>query len=335
MKKIRVVHYGIGHDHSGQTLRCVRKYPDVFELVGVCEPNQEIFQKISGEKDYIGVNWLTEEEMFALKDIDAAIVEAYDLDLVSYAQKCADKGWHVHMDKSAGTDIEAYAKLLRTLRDKNLVFQIGYMYRYNPAVQYALQAVKDGKLGEVYNVDAIMNTRHDAEKREWMSALPGGDMLYLGCHMVDLVYMFMGVPDEMVRLTAHTKADGVDFDDNCFVAMKYPKGTSTARASAMEVNGFARRQAVICGEKGTIEICPLEPYAARECYLENHYSYGDRSSQVELPVSAGRYDEMMLDFAAFVRGEKQNPFTLEYEYQLHKLVLTACGQQIDYKKQDL
>ena len=335
MKKIRVVHYGIGHDHSGQTLRCVRKYPDVFELVGVCEPNQEIFQKISGEKDYIGVNWLTEEEMFALKDIDAAIVEAYDLDLVPYAQKCADKGWHVHMDKSAGTDIEAYAKLLRTLRDKNLVFQIGYMYRYNPAVQYALQAVKDGKLGEVYNVDAIMNTRHDAEKREWMSALPGGDMLYLGCHMVDLVYMFMGVPDEMVRLTAHTKADGVDFDDNCFVAMKYPKGTSTARASAMEVNGFARRQAVICGERGTIEICPLEPATARECYLEQHYSYGDRSSQVELPVSAGRYDEMMLDFAAFVCGEKQNPFALEYEYQLHKLVLTACGQQIDYKKQDL
>ncbi|GHU81130.1 hypothetical protein AGMMS49992_34310 [Clostridia bacterium] len=35
---------------------------------------------------------------------------------------------------------------------------------------------------------------------------------------------------------------------------------------------------------------------------------------------------MMLDFAAFIRGEKRNPYDYEYEYQLHKLVLAACGR---------
>ncbi len=44
---------------------------------------------------------------------------------------------------------------------------------------------------------------------------------------------------------------------------------------------------------------------------------------------------MMLDFAAFIRGEKENPYTLEYEYQLQKMVLCACGEDIDYKSDDL
>lgn len=44
---------------------------------------------------------------------------------------------------------------------------------------------------------------------------------------------------------------------------------------------------------------------------------------------------MMLDFAAYVRGEKTNPYTYEYEYQLQKMILAACGQDIDYKMEEV
>ena len=99
---------------------------DLYEIVGICEPNEEMRKKFGDLEAYKGLRWLTEEEMFALTDVDAAIVEAYDLDLVKYAQKCADKGWHIHMDKAAGADIRAYKKLLKTVKEKNLVFQTGY-----------------------------------------------------------------------------------------------------------------------------------------------------------------------------------------------------------------
>ena len=39
----------------------------------------------------------------------------------------------------------------------------------------------------------------------------------------------------------------------------------------------------------------------------------------------------MLDFVAMVRGEKENPYTYEYELEVQKLVLAACGYDIDYK----
>ena len=34
---------------------------------------------------------------------------------------------------------------------------------------------------------------------------------------------------------------------------------------------------------------------------------------------------MMASFAAMVRGEKENPYTLDYELALYKLVLECCG----------
>jgi hypothetical protein len=44
-----------------------------------------------------------------------------------------------------------------------------------------------------------------------------------------------------------------------------------------------------------------------------------------------RYDTMMTHFAEYVNGERETPYTYEYEAQLHKIVLAACGENIDYK----
>ena len=38
-----------------------------------------------------------------------------------------------------------------------------------------------------------------------------------------------------------------------------------------------------------------------------------------------RYDDMMSSFASMVRGETENPYTPDYELELYKTVLKACG----------
>ena len=45
----------------------------------------------------------------------------------------------------------------------------------------------------------------------------------------------------------------------------------------------------------------------------------------------GRYDAMFDDFYRFVTEGRQNPYTLEYEARLHRILLAACGEQVDYK----
>ena len=94
-----------------------------------------------------------------------------------------------------------------------------------------------------------------------------------------------------------------------------------------------RRQLVICGEKGTIEIKPLEVIpegkgsllytVSNECFSADWHKPW-KSSKTE-PFD--RYDGMMQNFAEMVRG-KQNPYTYDYELNLYKLILKACGKEV-------
>ncbi|HIV26659.1 MAG TPA: gfo/Idh/MocA family oxidoreductase, partial [Candidatus Ornithocaccomicrobium faecavium] len=108
MKKLRVAHFGIAHDHSGVTMECARKYPDVYEVVGICEPDEAMRAEYGGDPAYVGVPWITEEELLSRDDIDAVFCEGHELRSVSDAQKCIDRGLHVHLDKPGGIDLLAF-----------------------------------------------------------------------------------------------------------------------------------------------------------------------------------------------------------------------------------
>lgn len=348
MKKIRIGHMGISHDHSYAKLETVMKYPEIFEVVGIYEPNDQLWENEKDRPCYKALKRMTMEELFDQKP-DAMLVEGYELELVGFAQECVDRGIHVHLDKPGGNDIHAYHKLLRDAKEKNLVMQLAYMYRYNPGVQYALEAARSGKLGEIYEVDAIMNVHHSVYKRNWAKGFDDGIMFFLGCHMVDLIYQFQGMPNRIIPYNRSTGFDGCDTVDHGFVLFEYDKGISIARSTSTEVNGSTRRQLVVCGSKGSIEIKPLETgnnqrVADIRMTLTDYYPeikedpklpfvgyFADYSREVPIEPVAGRYDSMLLDFAEFVWGNKENPYTYEYEFEVHKLILAACGQDIDYK----
>lgn len=335
MRKIKVGHIGTLHDHSAGKLECIRKYPEVFEIVGIVAEDSGIKKARQKMKEYSGVKWMTENDLFASSDLDAVLVEGYELDLVNIAQRCIDRGLHIHLDKPAGDNIYAYEKLLKDAKYKNLTMQLAYMYRYNTAVQYCIDMLKSGKIGEITGIEAAMCTEHSAEKNKWLENFKGGIMFFLGCHLVDLVYMFGGVPNNIATYNKKTNLDGNNSVDNGFAVFEYDKFAATIRVNSTEVNGFGRRQLVVCGSEGTVEIKPLENPTEMTVSLKsltNGNIYSDIKEKVIPQKMIGRYDEMMLDFARFVCGEKKNPFTYEYEFQLQKMILKACDFDIDYKE---
>ncbi|MBR3872535.1 MAG: Gfo/Idh/MocA family oxidoreductase [Clostridia bacterium] len=333
MRKLRVVHFGVAHDHSGLTLETVRKFPDLYEVVGVCEPCESDRKRVENQPAYAGLPWMSEEELFALENIDCALVEGDELRALEDAEKCIEKGWHVHMDKPAGTDCARLEKMLQKAKEKGLVFQTGYMYRYNPAMKYILKKVRSGELGDIASIETSMGVRHPAEKRDWLNRFPGGMMFFLGCHLIDMIYQIAGVPEKIIPQMCSTMADGVKAPDNGFAAMVYPHGVATVRVNAAEVNGYNRRHLVVCGTKGTIEVRPLEcPTQVKEATLERAkgLDWSDSKFDVFPGYFSGRYDEMMTEFAACVRGDMQNPFDYAYEARLQRLVMAACGADVDF-----
>ena len=131
-------------------------------------------------------------------------------------------------------------------------------------------------------------------------------------------------------------------EDFGFAVFRYKNGVSFAKTSAAEPGGFKRRQIVVCGSKGTLEIRPIEDYPAQvndgsahpsDAYLvttvrdvtENILSWP--ADGVRRESSFFRYGAMMEGFAKIVRGEKENPYTMDYELALYRTLMKACGAE--------
>lgn len=341
MRRLKVAQIGIKHDHASPAFGSIMHLKDEYEVVGFATENAD---EVPSDK-YQGYPRMTPEEILAIPDLDAVVIETSELNLAKYALMAAERGLAVFMDKPGGIKLEDYEKLIATVKKKGLVFHTGYMYRYNPAVIKALELVKNGELGEICSVEAQMNCLHKPYKRQWLDQFPGGMMFFLGCHLVDLVLQVQGLPEEIIPYNTCSGFDDVTAKDIGFAVFKYKNGVSFVKTSAAEPCGFMRRQLVITGSRGTLEINPLEEYVCDTPY-DNHAATMRLSTDktVEKGISSwrqigaweklgpyDRHDNMMKSFAAMVRGEKANPWDYDYELTLYKHVLAACGA-IDLKK---
>lgn len=340
MKKIRVGHLGTKHDHSTGKLDCIRKFPEIFDIIGIAEDDPEQEERAKSNPCYRGLKWMTSGELLD-SEPDAVLCEGFEHDLPYDALKCVERGIHVHIDKPAGRDIGVFKDVLSTAKAKWLTVQLAYMYRYNPAIEKCLELVRSGELGKVNCVTAIMNTDHVKAKRGWLSGFQGGNMFFLGCHMCDLVYMMQGVPEKITPFFASSGFGGTASKDVALAVWEYSDGISTVTAASTEAGGFDRRQLVVSGSEAACEIIPLEwpvDLSLTKRRFNPADTYAHNADKRIIPIEpingSQRYDAMMLDFAAMVRGEKRNPFDYDYEYQLQKLVLASSGFDIDFKSKE-
>ena len=327
MKKIKIGQIGIGHNHGAEKMTTVRKFPELFEVVGYAEENERWIEKRGTLQAYEGIPRLSVAQV--IERSDAVLIECDVWDLTKYARMCVDAGKHIHMDKPASGTLQEFKELLDTAKEKGLVTQMGYMYRYNPAVQKCFAHIRNGDLGEIHSINAEMSTMHKPKYRTWLKNFGGGIMFILGSHLVDLIVYLMGEPEKITSFLRHTGFDGVDVEDNNLAVLEYPNAIARIFVSSVEVNGWGRRQFVVAGRKGTVNIMPME----RECHMTYSdteiatHAWYDMHEDVELPpVSADvRYDEMMRDFYDYVMGTKQNPFTYEHDYLVQKVLDEIVG----------
>ena len=154
-------------------------------------------------------------------------------------------------------------------------------------------------------------------------------MYILGSHLVDLIVYMLGEPQKITSFLKHTGLDGVNLEDNNLAVLEYDRALARIYVSSVEVNGFGRRQLVVSGSKGTVNVCPLERPITMT-YSDTKIAdatYEDRKIIVpfEDNTTSGRYDEMMRDFYAYIVGEKQNPFTYEHDFLVQKVLNEIVG----------
>lgn len=323
MDKIKIGQIGVGHAHAAGKMAVYRKSAD-YEVVGVVEPDPELRAGAQASAVYQDLKWLTEEELLNVPGLRAVAVETRVRHLLDAAQNCVAAGKHIHLDKPAGSSLAEFKRILDTAASKHLVVQMGYMYRYSPAVLLLREFLEKGWLGEPFEVHAVMSKVVDPGSRRRLAEYPGGMMFELGCHILDLAVGVLGRPDGVTPFVQHAAGTDDSLADNMLAVLSYPRALASIKSTAMEVEGFARRHFVVCGSEGTFHIQPLDAPSVRVAVAEPRGAY--RSGYQEVVFGAyERYVGDAADMASIIRGQKEPDFSYDHDYAVQEALLRACG----------
>ena len=331
MAKFRVIQVGSAPwVHAEHAMRTLRRRSDLFDVLGIVEEDDARWNEVKEHPTFRDLRRLSWEEAVALRP-EGVLIETDEHRLVANAIRSLEAGFPTYMDKPGSEESGNFHAMCDLAEKKDLPLMLGYMYRTNPAILYALEMKRAGKFGRIFSVEAQMSCCCGAGYHKSLARFAGGMMYYLGCHMIDLAVQFCGFPEEIVPFNVCTGSRGVDCIDYGFCVLRYPHGVSMVKTTASEVNGVNRRSVVICGEKATVEIRPIE--VPREDGMDdtilyvtdnNLHPYSDGRKEIKLPPH-WRYDRLLEDFAACARGEKPVACPPMYEARLHDLILQASG----------
>lgn len=324
--RLRIGQIGTGHAHADGKLAALRQSSD-FELVGVVEPDARLRRAAESRKDYQGVRWLTEDALLNTKGLRAVAVETEVKDLLAVGARCVSSGMHVHLDKPAGESLPQFRRLLDDATGRGLTVQMGFVFRYNRAFQFCHRAVREGWLGKVFSIETVIGKAVGAGERNKLRRYRGGTMFELGGHVIDAVVTLLGPPRQVIAHARHSGNFPDDLLDNQLATLEYPEALVTVRSSLVEVAGSARRQFVVCGDAGTIDIRPLEPPALRLALAESRGEYKKGYQDVPVPALP-RYEADFTDFALVIRGEKKFEWPPAHDLAVHETILRASGMPL-------
>lgn len=329
-RKLRYLQIGIGHAHANKL--SVYRESDDWEVVGLVEEDPDLRAAAKTSEIYGSLPMFSLEEGLNLPDLDAVGIETKVRDLLRHAEAAIDAGVSIHLDKPAGESWEGYQRIVEKADKAGLVIQMGYMYRFNPAVQLLHRMIDAGWLGEIFETHAAMSKVMPPASRQAIDEFAGGTMFELGCHIIDLTVGVLGKPASVHAYPKRVIDDPADtLIDNMLAVLEYPKATATVRSTAVEVEGFSRRHFAVCGTEGTVHIQPLDrPKMTLSLSQDRKFDGEERLYRkgvqtIELEPPYQRYVGDAADLAAILRGEKENSYPSSHDLAVQETVLKASG----------
>lgn len=332
-RPLRTLVYGLSHEHANGKLCALRKLKDRYDVVAVYDDSSDVGRYyVDPPADPSDFRVVAKDEALALKNIDVVFVEVTNRELMSAAEIFAARGVPMHCDKPCGESMEPFRTILGKYRERNIPFQIGYMYRGNPAVRFAWDFAKAGGLGDIAFVEADMN--HDYAKdgyADYISTFRGGILYNLGCHLVDLALpLVRGKFLDATPSLGEAPGDRAGAGTRGTSLLRFEGTDVLIRTAANLPCGMDGRRLRIDGTNGTIEICPIERFDGQALKLElvlknpaGDFAAGRHT--VDFGVQDDRFAPQLVELADIICGEKPNDQDYERDLKVHELTLRACG----------
>lgn len=316
---VRLGFMGVSHSHGDSKLRIAIASSD-FELVAASEPDPALREKYEA----LGVRFVSPESLLSDSTIEAIFVESAVRDHARQGLAVLQAGKHLHLEKPPAIDVESFRAIQDLATEKELVLQLGYMWRHHPGFLRIFEAARNGWLGKIYMVRAEMNKTLGAESRVKWAEFRGGHMFELGPHVIDPLIRLLGRPE---RVSPFLKKLG-DFDDNMadtvIAVFEFPQAIGTVIGTSLQPNSGRYREFVAYGTKGTMSIGSLDKPTLEVDFAEPTGPYPKGPQMVKLPKYT-RYVDDMKEFAGAVRGESKIAVTQREDLMVQEAIIAASG----------
>jgi predicted dehydrogenase len=314
-RRLKIGLLGGGHSHGFSKARVLLESTD-WELVGLCDDDAAVRQRFATS----GVRLVSQEELLASCAVIA--VESENKDHVRHAKLAMQADKHVHLEKPPSASLAEFRELQALARERKLLMQMGYMWRYHPGLNACLEAARRGWLGEVYLVRGTIDTNAGpAQRRDW-AQFRGGVFFELGCHLVDPLIRLLRAPRRIAPMFQQTRGDG--FADNAVVTFEFERALGVISSAATQPGAQAHRQFEILGTNGHVLVKPIEPPTLEIDLASPAGPYKAGKQIVPLPAYQ-RYAPELADLADVIRSGRTLGVTPEEDLLVHDAFLRACG----------
>jgi len=126
-----------------------RVYNDLLNanLVAVADLDESRAREVG--KKY-GVEWYSDpQKIYDNKDIDAVSICTPTVTHAELGLRAIEAGKHVLVEKPMTNTVEEAEKLIESAYAQGVYLTVGFLERFNPAVQEALKVISRGEIGDV------------------------------------------------------------------------------------------------------------------------------------------------------------------------------------------
>jgi len=257
-----------GRNHA----RVYKQVPDV-QLKTVVDTDEKKAQEI-GELYKVG--WSTEFlNIFEDEDIDAISICTPTITHADIALEAIKHGKHVLVEKPMTNTLDEAKELIRTAEKQGAHLAVGFVERFNPAVNEAMSLIDQGNIGDVI----LAHTRRVSRRPLRIGDV--GVIKDLAIHDIDIVNNLFPEEPDSVFCTAGSIAHG--FEDYANINLRY-KGDRNAFIETNWLTPRVVRNLTITGSEGIITV----HYRTQEITVENN----EQLTQPFLPYKEPLYLEL-------------------------------------------
>lgn len=212
-KPVRVASIGMGW-WSDVLANAVQNTPkiEIVKCYTRSPEKREAFAKKYGCKAASGY-----EEILQDPSIDGVLITTPNSAHLETAKFAAQAGKHIFLDKPIANTISDGRAITQACQKAGVILSIGYQRRRESHFRWMYRAIKEGRFGGMVQAEANISRDRvgvmgPSSWRHSALEMPGGVMLQIGIHYIDILLYLLGPAKSVSAMTSHLYLEGENPD---------------------------------------------------------------------------------------------------------------------------